>query len=144
LLLFTWTAAGQDRAQIRAHQTETELTVDGQLNEDAWSEAEPATNFRQLEPTQGVTASQPTEVRVLYGPEAVYVGAHLYDENPAGILANLGRRDQFNRADWFTVSFDSNNNQETAYTFAVNAAGVQVDGLRTGGSPRRTRVTRAR
>ncbi|MFB6098880.1 MAG: hypothetical protein ABEK84_07205 [Salinibacter sp.] len=71
---------------------------------------------------------------MLYGPDAVYAGARPHDENPGKIVATLGRRDQFNRADWFTVSFDSNNNQETAYTFAVNAAGVQVDGLRTGGA----------
>lgn len=132
LLCGARTAAGQDQSQIRAHRSETELTVDGRLDEEAWSEAEAATDFRQLEPTQGEPASQPTEVRVLYGPEAVYVGAQLYDENPNEIRAALGRRDQFNRADWFTVSFDSNNNQETAYTFAVNAAGVQADGLRTG------------
>ena len=133
LLALTGSAAGQDRMQIRAHAVETSLTVDGRLDETAWRQAEVATGFRQLEPAQGEPASQPTEVRVLYGPDAVYVGAILFDEEPDEIRSVLSRRDQFNRADWFTVSFDPNDNQETAYTFAVNAAGVEVDGLRTGG-----------
>lgn len=135
-LLFggSMSAQAQDRTTVAALSTDSELTVDGRLDEPAWAEARPATGFRQLEPTQGEPASQETEVRVLYGSEAIYVGGMLYDEAPSRIMATLGRRDQFNRADWFTVSFDSNNNQETAYTFAVNAAGIQADGLRTGES----------
>ena len=121
----------QPRPTVRAVSA-SEISVDGRIDEEAWREAPPATNFRQLEPTQGEAASQKTAVRVLHGPEAVYVGADLQDETPSEIQAALGRRDQFNRADWFIASFDSNNNQETAYTFAVSAAGVQADGLRTG------------
>ncbi|MBK7480663.1 MAG: carbohydrate binding family 9 domain-containing protein [Bacteroidales bacterium] len=51
----------------------------------------------------------------------------LYDTR-SNIENNLGRRDEYNRADWFMVSLDSYYSGRTAFTFAVNAAGVQLDG----------------
>lgn len=127
-------AFGQNEShpRVQAYRIDSEISVDGSLDEDAWADADVATGFRQFEPNEGEPASQDTEVRILYGPEAIYVGAMMHAENPSQIMATLGRRDEYNRADWITVSFDSNNNQETAYTFAVNAAGIQLDGLRSG------------
>ncbi len=52
----------------------------------------------------------------------------MYDD-PKQIQARLTRRDQRNRADWFEVSIDSYYDQKSARTFAVNAAGVQRDGV---------------
>ena len=109
------------------------ITIDGALEEAAWQQAAAATGFRQLEPSEGEPASQKTEVHVLRGPEDLYVGAILHDGNPDEIRARLGRRDELNQADWFLVSIDSYFNQSTAYTFAVNAAGVQLDAIRIGG-----------
>jgi hypothetical protein len=65
----------------------------------------------------------------VYGEDALYVGAHLYDDHPDRIRARLTRRDQRNQADWFEVSIDSYNDQKTARSFAVNAAGVKRDGV---------------
>jgi hypothetical protein len=61
---------------------------------------------------------------VLYGTDALYVGATLHDERPNRIRDRLARRDQLNQADWFSVSLDSYFDRQTARTFAVNAAGV--------------------
>jgi len=109
------------------------ITVDGRLQETAWTRASAATNFRQLNPKEGAEPSQRTAVRVVYGEDALYVGATLYDEHPERIRARLTRRDQRNQADWFEVSIDSYYDQKTARTFAVNAAGVQRDGVVQGG-----------
>lgn len=135
LLISSWglPVRAQEPAQIEAGRVESPIDVDGQLDEPSWQNAEAATGFRQFEPTEGEPASLETEVRILYGPDAIYLGALMHEESPSRIQATLGRRDEYNRADWLTVSFDSNNNQETAYTFAVNAAGVQLDGLVSGG-----------
>jgi len=74
-----------------------------------------------------------SEVRVLYGAGNLYVGAVLHDDRPSAIEQTLGRRDDYNRADWFLFSVDSYYNRRNAYTFGVNAAGVQFDGLRSSG-----------
>lgn len=116
-----------------AQPVSSTITVDGMLRESAWENAPTATGFRQLDPREGASASQRTVVRVLYGNDALYVGATLYDHDPDRIRARLARRDQRNQADWFEVSLDSYFDQKTARTFAVNAAGVQRDGLVEGG-----------
>lgn len=125
-------APAQQRPSLQAVPAEG-IAVDGRLDEAEWSSAEPATEFLQSEPLEGAPASQRTEVRVLYGPGALFIGAVLHDTDPAQIEASLGRRDEFNRADWFVVSIDSYLDRRTAYGFAVNAAGVQFDGVMDGG-----------
>lgn len=123
----------QDRASLRAQAVAGAITVDAQLDEPAWARAGVASAFRQFEPTEGAPASQRTEVRVLYGESSLYVGAVLHDPDPGAIERTLGRRDEFNRADWFLASIDAHLDRRTAYTFAVNAAGVQFDAVQGGG-----------
>ena len=120
--------SAQSAVALRAHPLEQDLNVDGALDEPAWRTAEIATGFRQLEPHEGAAASHETSVRVLYGSSHLYVGAVMTDD-PNGIRRTLGRRDEINQADWFLISIDSYFDQKTAYTFGVNAAGVQFDGL---------------
>lgn len=112
---------------IRSVHSDINITVDGYLNEDIWKQASVVNEFRQLEPHEGEASERKTEVFVLHGENDLFVGALMYD-SPEAIENNLGRRDEYNRADWFMVSIDSYFNRKTAYTFAVNAAGVQLDG----------------
>jgi hypothetical protein len=133
ILLIPITLTAQEVRTVNAHQLDSSIQIDGHLDEEAWSQAEIVTDFRQFSPDEGAPATQQTEVRILYGEGGIYVGAMLYDDNPTLIERTLGRRDDFNRADWFVVSFDSYFNRQNAYTFAVNAAGIQYDGIRSGG-----------
>ena len=131
---FAGVARAQEAPSLRAYPVETDLAIDGVLDEAAWQQADVATGFRQHDPVEGGAPTFPTEVKVLYGPGHLYIGATLHDGAPSGIRATLGRRDEVNQADWFIVSIDSYFDQRTAYTFGVNAAGVQYDGLRSDGS----------
>jgi hypothetical protein len=126
-------AHAQERSSMRASAATDRISIDARLDEPEWSQAAPATGFRQFEPLEGAPATQETEVRILYGLRSLYVGALLHDSEPAAVSAALGRRDDFNRADWFLVSIDSYLDRRTAYTFGVNAAGVQFDAVRAGG-----------
>ena len=110
------------------------MSVDGILDEAAWGPATVATGFSQYEPNEGAPASLETEVRVLYGSSALYIGVTLHDDDPDKIRKVLGRRDEFNQADWFVASIDSYYDRKTAYNFAVSAAGVQADGIYSGRS----------
>lgn len=107
------------------------VRIDGILDEADWALVEPATDFIQFNPTEGEPATQRTEVRVLYGANAIYVGAMMFDDNPGGIRKYLARRDEINGADFFLVVFDSYNDLQTGYEFMVTAAGVQWDALAT-------------
>ncbi len=135
-------ASGQPREGVSDDQVATDvlkalfvedtITLDGILDEATWEKAATITDFRQSDPIDGAPASQQTEVRVLYGANSLYVGAILLDDDPQAIERALGRRDDFNRADWFVVSIDAYFDRRTAYSFGVNAAGVQFDAILSG------------
>ncbi|HMG71119.1 MAG TPA: carbohydrate binding family 9 domain-containing protein, partial [Gemmatimonadaceae bacterium] len=116
------------------------ITIDGKLDESAWAKATPITDFRQQQPQEGATASQRTEVRVLYGPRALYIGARMYDSlGGRGIRAPLARRDQlldsngnngaFNSltTDKLIVILDPYHNHIDQAWFEINPAGVRGD-----------------
>jgi len=101
--------------------------IDGRLVESDWARAPFASAFLQQTPDEGAPTSERTEVRILVGDEALYVGASLYDRNSDGIVARLARRDQAALADWFYVFLDSYADRRTAFGFGVSAAGAQRD-----------------
>ena len=119
---------------LEAQPVQSLITVDGFLDEEDWLVAPIATDFIQFSPNEGAMATQRTEVRVLYGSTALFIGATLYDTSSEDILRTLGRRDEFNQADWFMAAIDSYYDRKTAYNFAVNAAGIQADGIYSGRS----------
>ena len=53
------------------------ISLDGRLDEEAWTRATPVTDFTQIDPKEGEPATQRTEVRFLYDYESLYVGARL-------------------------------------------------------------------
>ena len=110
--------------------TADRVVVDGELNEAAWTTAEVATDFVQFEPTEGAPATQTTEVRILRGADALYVGAVMRDSDPEGIRTTLSRRDNPD-GDFFLVALDAYGDGRSAYEFAVTAANVQFDALAT-------------
>jgi hypothetical protein len=101
--------------------------VDGRLDDAVWAQAEPVTQFRQTNPVDGNPASERTEVRVAYTDDAIYVGARMFDSDPARISAQLGRRDALGQSDFFEVDFDSYHDHRTSFQFYVNPLGVKRD-----------------
>ncbi len=121
-----------DECTLTAQPMTGSISMDGFLDEEAWSLATIASGFSQYSPDEGAPASQQTEVRVLYDHSALYIGVTLRDSEPEKIRRLLGRRDEFNQADWFIASIDSYYDRKTAYNFAVSASGVQADGIYAG------------
>ena len=101
--------------------------IDGRLDDPAWQMATPLTDFRQSDPDEGKPVSESTEVRVVYDQDAIYIGARLFDREPAKIARQLGRRDAFTQSDDFRVLLDSYHDHRTAFRFDVNPLGVKHD-----------------
>jgi hypothetical protein len=116
-------------APPRAVATErtTPIRIDGKLDDAAWQAATPVRGFVQAEPVEGAPVNQPTEVRILFDDEAVYIGARMSDTSPATIARQLVRRDEAGQYDYFEVSLDPDRDRRTGYRFRVTAAGVQID-----------------
>ena len=92
---------------IRATRVHGTIEVDGRLDESSWAGAQPASDFTQTEPAEGRPATERTEVRVLIGEDALYLGARLHDREPGRIKAALARRDEDVEADEFDVYLDT-------------------------------------
>src|SRR2546422_10869792 len=69
------------------HAVVTAPIIDGRLNDPAWRDVPPITGFIQRELHEGAPGSERTEVRIISDGQALYVGAWLYDSDPAGIVA---------------------------------------------------------
>jgi hypothetical protein len=121
------TATSRPIPRIAAAPVDGPIHVDGRLDEPAWKEAEPVTRFTQRDPHEGEAVSESTEVRVLIGDEALYVGARLYDREPKRIRARLVRRDDDLDSDFFVVFLDSNHDRVNAVLFRVNPKGCVND-----------------
>ena len=114
--------------EVRAVRLERGIQIDGRPNEAAWAGAVPITEFTQVDPYEGRSVSEGTEVRFLYDDEALYVGATLLDSEP--VTTRLARRDAgIPDSDFFIVLIDSYHNHQTSYRFATNPSGVKQDGI---------------
>ncbi|MBN2009344.1 carbohydrate binding family 9 domain-containing protein [candidate division KSB1 bacterium] len=105
------------------------IVVDGNLTESTWQQAKATTRFIQRDPVENGTPSEPTEVKIVYNDEALYVGARMYDSSPDSIVARLGRRDANLSSDYFIVFLDSYYDRRSGFYFALNAAGALSDGV---------------
>ncbi len=102
--------------------------IDGNLNDAAWYDAGEATDFIQNYPASGKPASQKTTIKVVYDNTAIYVGAYLYDD-PSQIRKQITARDaeQLKDVDYFSIFFDTYNDNQNGFQFVVTSANVQSD-----------------
>jgi hypothetical protein len=115
---------------MRATRAPSSISIDGKLNEPAWAAAIPSGDFTQSYPKVGAKPVDPTEVRVLYDDDALYVGVRMFDSHPDSIAAQLARRDASGiYSDWVHVMVDSYRDRRTSFRFSVNPKGVQKDVL---------------
>ena len=101
--------------------------LDGRLDDAAWAVAVPVRGFREFGPVEGALAAESTTVMIVYDNEALYIGARLYDPEPAKITRRLARRDDDAQSDMLWVDLDSYHDHRTAYEFGVNPAGAVRD-----------------
>src|SRR5881227_3658892 len=118
--------------RIHAVRVTEAIKVDGALNEPAWLQAEPATDFRQETPSEGAPASERTEVRVLFDDKNIYFGIRAFDSEATHINArDLVRDSNFPNDDKIEILIDTYHDRRNAFRFAVNPLGTQQDALIT-------------
>ena len=107
----------------------TAPTIDGRLDDEAWSGAEDIAGFVQREPLEGAPASQSSRVRLGYDTQALYIAAWLLDDDPSGIVVGETLRDaSLNDSDAFVVVLDTYRDRQNAFVFATTPAGIEYDG----------------
>jgi hypothetical protein len=105
-----------------------DITLDGVLDEPAWSAAPLASHFIQNDPREGDPATFDTEVRILYDDDALYFGVFAQDDDPSRIIVTDLKKD-FNtgNGDGFRIILDTFHDSRNGYQFATNPAGAKWD-----------------
>jgi hypothetical protein len=106
------------------------IRLDGVLDEEAWLRATPARDFVQQDPDNGQPATEPTEVRILFDRDVLYMGVKLFDKQPDDIVHYHRRRDEMITADdKFAWIFDTYLDGRSAYYFDMTPAGLMGDAV---------------
>ena len=107
----------------------TPPTIDGNLREPIWSGAPALEGFVQRVPRDGLPARERTELRVLFDESNIYVGAWLFDSRPEEIVEGEAIRDyDLGDSDAVVLIFDTFDDQQNAFVFGTNPAGIEYDG----------------
>ena len=106
----------------------TSPQIDGNLDDLAWKNVQVVAGFIQNFPSFGSSASQKTEVKIVYDNSAIYIGAYLYDD-PRLIRNQITARDeeQSKDLDYFSVFLDTYNDHQNGFQFLVTSSNVQTD-----------------
>lgn len=112
-----------------AYRTREDIRIDGALSEAVWQAAPPIGELVQREPRPGQPASEPTEVRVAYNDDALFIAVRCRDSQPDRLRATQMQRDgSLLYDDYLQLLLDTYHDRRNAYYFATNPAGVMVDG----------------
>jgi Domain of unknown function (DUF5916)/Carbohydrate family 9 binding domain-like len=120
------TQAVEPHARLLAVRTAEAPKIDGDLQDAVWSQVMPVTAFTQKFPDETHSPSEPTELRVLYDDDSLYIAFNCVQVG-SPVTGRLARRDRQVEADWVQVAI---NDGASTYEFSVNAAGVLGDGER--------------
>jgi len=112
------------------HRAISEISIDGVMDEPAWSEATSIPIEYEWFPGDNVPAPVRTVAYVTYDNRNLYVGFRAWDPDPSKIRAQLMDRDQIDtlvQNDYVIIQIDTFNDQRRSYQFRVNPLGVQAD-----------------
>lgn len=122
-----------DREQRREMTAERirsgeKIKLDGIFDEAVWQRAQPAKDFIQQDPNFGAPATEPTEVRIAFDRENLYMSVKCFDSEPDKLAGYQRRRDEFLQSDdRFMWVFDPFFKARDGYYFEINPSGLMGD-----------------
>jgi hypothetical protein len=119
-----------EQYQLSINKTNTNINIDGVMNEKAWEEASIANDFNMVLPMDTSRAQVKTSVRMTYDDNNVYIIAECFKAKEGADMVESLRRDfNFGKNDNFIVFIDPFNDLTNGFAFGVNAVGAQWDGM---------------
>lgn len=114
--------------QYHIRKTTAPITIDGVMDE-AWHNADSAANFFMVTPMDTSRAKVPTEVRMTFDNNNLYIIAVCYTAGPGEYMVESLKRDfAFQKNDNFIFFLDPFDARTDGFSFGANAAGAQWDG----------------
>lgn len=110
--------------------TETPPTIDGRIHDSEWQGAAVIDDLMQVEPLEGVPASERTVLYLLVDRDNLYIALQAYDSEPGRILASQITRDaQLDPDDRIELVFDTFHDRRNGYFFQIGPGGSKGDAL---------------
>jgi hypothetical protein len=123
--------AQKKNSNFRLHirRTNTPIIIDGNMNDSGWINAAAVKSFFSVLPMDTGMAKVPTEVRMCFDDQNIYILAICYKTIDGPDMVESLRRDfAFQKNDNFIFFLDPFDDQTNGFTFGANAAGAQWDG----------------
>jgi hypothetical protein len=131
-LFFTITVFSQKKNngfQLYIRKASSSIQLDGALTEQAWKDADAATDFWMVLPMDTAQATVKTAVRMCYDANYLYVIAVCFHKAEQKYMVESLKRDfSFGKNDNFIFFMDTFDDQTNGFSFGSNAAGAQWDG----------------
>jgi hypothetical protein len=109
--------------QYHIHRATSPVVIDGIMNEEAWREAQTATDFFMVLPMDTSKAKVRTDVKMTYDDQNIYLIALCYTALPGPYMVESLRRDfSFGKNDNFLLFMDPFDDQTNGFSFGANAA----------------------
>src|SRR5690554_440109 len=119
-----------DSYRLYIQKASSPVVIDGIMDEKAWLDADVATDFFMILPMDTSYAEVPTDVRMTYDDENLYLFVVNYHGLPGPYMVESLRRDfSFLKNDNFLLFMDPFDDQTNGFSFGANAAGAQWDGI---------------
>ena len=118
----------ESQLSVRLPRLESDMRVDGVLDEPSWRSATMLNGFSQYSPQDGLPAADSTEVLVWYSATAIHFGIRAFEAHGAP-NATLADRDRILSDDNIQILLGTFNDGRQAMVFGVNPLGVQMDGM---------------
>jgi len=113
---------------LRAERAAVPPVIDGVLDDACWAGCERAGDF--FDARRGAPPTQPTEARVCFDDDYLYVAFDCFEERMDAVSAAITQRDaggMFEVDDCVGVLLDTYHDQRCCYVFATNIAGTKMD-----------------
>ena len=107
------------------------VVVDGRVDEAAWDAVAPLPLVTHW-PSFGEAPSEPTEIRLAYDDEAVYLSCRCYAPPEAVFAASFERDLSTLGTDYLNLSLDTYNDDETGVAFHTTPTGSRTDAAYAG------------
>ncbi|MEM9326547.1 MAG: DUF5916 domain-containing protein [Bacteroidota bacterium] len=118
----------RDSYQLKIAQTDEQINIDGQMDEEVWKQADVASDFWLKFPRDGVRAEKRTEVRATYDDRFLYILAVCYDTDKY-VVQTLKRDSRFFDGDAFGIVIDPVNERTNGFLFGVSPYNAQTEDI---------------
>lgn len=126
---FAFAQKPNDSYRYHIHAATSEIRADGIADEQAWADAETATNFFMITPMDTSYARCNTEVKMAYDRHNVYILVINHKPIPGSLIVESLKRDfSFGKNDNFLLFMDTFDDRTNGFSFGANAAGAPWDG----------------